>query len=74
MAEREHQELSFRYKERCAENARVRAIKHANTMITTQVLKNVRALLRQEYSAPEKQQDYLERVTAHLRKGAHDRA
>jgi hypothetical protein len=74
MTEREHQELSFRYKERCAENARVRALKSAHTRITTQVLKNVRALLTQEYSAQEKQHEYLERVTAHLRKDAHDRA
>jgi hypothetical protein len=74
LVEREHQELSFRYKERCAENARVRALKSAHTRITTQVLKNVRALLKQEYSAPEKQQDYLECVAAYLRKDAHDRA
>lgn len=74
LTEREHQELAFRYKERCAENARVRALNAAQKIITKQVLKNVRALLTQTYDAQEKQQEYTGRVIAHLRKDVHDRA
>jgi hypothetical protein len=74
LAEQEHQDLAFRYKERCVDNARVRALKQAHTLVTTTVLKNVRTLLTREYSADAKQQDYAERVVSQLRKDAHDRA
>lgn len=68
-------ELSFRYRNRCAENARARALQQAQKKVTTQVLKNVRALLVQEYKSPAKQHDYIAAISHKIRQeDGYDRA
>lgn len=67
--EQELRELSFRYKNRCEENARARALKQAHKIVTTQVLKNVRALLIQEYKSQAKQDACLDAVFRRMRSG-----
>ncbi len=65
-AEKEARELSFRYKNRCFDNARTRVLEEANRLVIKNVLKKVRANLIQEYAHSEKQHQYTATVIAKM--------